>query len=209
MPTTTPIHGLQVMSSGDKPNTAADILTFADDIDNLLPVSSATQPSPLAGLIWFNPATGVASISDGTSWYPISISATAKVSGTTATVTSTTTEVPITNWNTPTTWLIGGISYASGVFTVSIPGVYRAGLTVTWPSGTAGYRNTQNFLVNAAVVSDGAASYNTASGVGAQSLVSSAEFQLAAGGTVQAGLISTTGGVAGVQPICFSLTRVA
>lgn len=137
------------------------------------------------------------------------VPATARVTNSTAVTVSTAT-LGVSSYSAGTMWTpTGGISYAGGIFTVASAGVYVPQATVLWPSATASYRVTQEFLVNGTADSGGTASMNFASGYGSQWLSSSHMVSLAAGGTVQLALVGSTNGIANTIPLSFALHRVA
>lgn len=131
-----------------------------------------------------------------------------RYNSTAAVITVGTSQVPVTNWLTQV-YNLGDISYAAGVFTVTTPGIYRWSATVTWPSSAASYRVQQYILVNGSQDTGGIASFQFASGYGAQNLTNGFEVQLNAGDTLELALIGSTAGIAGVQPVAIAITRVA
>jgi len=118
--------------------------------------------------------------------------------------------VPVTTWSTAT-FNTGDITYAAGVYTVHTAGKYEWAATVQWPGTGTQYRVVQFALVNGTSPAAGEASrfFSTAESGLAEWLTSGFTVDLAAGGTVQLGLQCSTGGLTGVQPVAFSLTRVA
>lgn len=112
---------------------------------------------------------------------------------------------PVTGWGTDQTNK-GDIAYAGGIFTAGSPGTYRWDATLQWPGGS-GYRIFQYVLINGAL--DGGGQQTRTVDPSASTLSGGMSVELAAGDTVQIAVQATTGGVAGVIPVAFSLVRVA
>lgn len=69
MGSTTPLHSLRYPAGGDAPNVPSDMSNLATDVDNNLPLTSTTEPTKVAGLVWYNPTTGQTQVTDGSTWY--------------------------------------------------------------------------------------------------------------------------------------------
>lgn len=135
--------------------------------------------------------------------------AAARVTNSSTTVTVGTTALAVTSYSSGALWTpTGGITYSGGIFTAGVAGLYEWHATVLWPAASASYRVAQYVLVNGTADTGGQASMNFASGYGAQWLSNSHPVQLAAGGTVQLGLVGSTNGIANTQPLSFALHRI-
>lgn len=127
-----------------------------------------------------------------------------------STVTVGTAGLKLTAWSAPA-FNIGDMTYGSGVITVHSSGLYMPGTTIQWPAATVGYRVSQGFVINNAATFDEASMSEAqfSNGVGSQHITSGGiPFQLVAGNTVQVRLEGSTNGIAGIQPVVFSLTKV-
>lgn len=175
-----------------------------------IPVRNSTEKAaltPYLGMSIYRLDLHSTEVYNGTTWSaPTSI----RYDSTSATVTVTplNTTVPVTNWLT-NTHNLGDIGYAAGVFTAATAGVYRWEATVQWPTLGTTFRVEQFILVNGVASAAGQQSINFPAASGAQYITTGFTVQLNAGDTLQLGLQATTSGVTGVQPMAFSMTRVA
>lgn len=53
------------------PDVPTDMLNLANAIDAQVPYVSATAPTKVSGLVWYDSANGILQITDGTTWFPV------------------------------------------------------------------------------------------------------------------------------------------
>jgi len=179
----TPIFGWPYLTYGDAPDLAAATSGLANGIENTL----STKYSKTA-LFRTDGISGAGTITIGTN------------------------PVAITTWHAPTFNIGGLISFSSGMATILAggDGYYIPGLTMQWPSATVSYRVSQFFEVNGVDTEINEGEMQFSNGMGSQHLTcGSIPIRLVATNTIRARVVGSTNGIAGIQPVSFSLTKVA
>lgn len=128
---------------------------------------------------------------------------------TTASITSTP-GIGLATWDLGTLYNIGDLTSSGGVFTVATAGLYRWGITASWPSPASNYSASQYIWLNGVepANSEGKNAWWVASGSTGATHSGGGEIVLAVADTVQAVVYQNSGATIVMNPRTFTLVRV-